>query len=630
MCGICGIYDYRKKAAIVRTTLVSMAECLTHRGPDDEGYYIHNNIGLGHTRLAIIDLNTGHQPIHNEDKTISVILNGEIYNYKELRQSLTQKGHVFTTGSDTEVIVHAYESYGIDFLDHIDGMFAIALWDEPNQSLFLIRDRVGKKPLYYTNIAGSFYFSSEIKSFLKVPGFEQGLNAQTLCNYSVYSYCPPPATIFKDVSKVLPAHYITVTETSVTSTPYWKLQSSEYTGLTKGEAQKTLHDLLFKSIKKRMHSDVPIGAFLSGGLDSSIIVALMSEFSSKPIKTFSIGFNEDNYSELPYARSIAKKFKTDHYEEIVTPKIDDILDDYIYCLDQPFADSSSIAAYYLSRMTRKHVTVALSGDGGDESFGGYPRYKAMLLYQLMRNKPFLKNMFISIAQLLLTKDTTHIDSKSYKIKLMKFSQCLKDNYPSLVAYNSWFCHFSPESLHELFKTPGTLCNLKHLAQYYDRASNQSSAERTLYTDIHTYLPDDLLFKMDSMSMAHSLEVRSPFLDHHFIEFVSTLPLQHKVSLFNSKIILKETYKDYIPKAIINRKKMGFGVPISKWFRHDLKPLLRHVLNVEAMQSRGIYNAAHIETLVNEHISGKSNNAYPLWNVFIFELWCQKFIDGKTL
>jgi asparagine synthase (glutamine-hydrolysing) len=630
MCGICGIYNIGRKGSIDDAVLYDMMMSLHHRGPDSHNMSLKNNIGFGHTRLSIIDLSTGSQPIANEDGSIMLILNGEIYNYKELRESLIKRGHRFKSDSDTEVIVHAYETYGIQCIEHFVGMFAFALWDTNKKSLFLVRDRLGKKPLYYLEFNGVFYFSSEIKAFLKIPDYKCSLNFNTLEQYSIFSYCVAPNTILKNIYKLRPGFYLERTENTIKETCYWHCTYNAMGQMSYDAAKHKVRDQLTQAVQSRMISDVPLGAFLSGGIDSSIIVAIMSQLSSTPIKTFSIGFNEERYSELSFARCVAKAFKTEHYEKIVTPDIHEILDHYIWSLDQPFADSSSIAMYYLAKMARQHITVALSGDGGDETFAGYPRYKGILFYSFLKQHKQFRKIVHSLLKIGSLYKNRNSDSKSFLIKINKFYLTLLSDQSLIDEYNNWFSHFKKKELNELFVFFPEYDSLESIHDYYKSSTLLLETDKVIYTDINSYLPDDLLFKADSMSMAHSLEVRSPFLDHRFFDYSLSLPLNFKLSFFNSKKILKDAFAHTLPRAIVNRRKMGFGVPVSQWIRNELLPLVSSIFDSSEFKDRGIYNHTYAEKLLREHCQGYVDNGYKIWNIFIFELWCQKFLDGKKL
>lgn len=632
MCGICGILHIGESYAVPDRLLVrDMTRRLTHRGPDHEGYYDDPVISLGHRRLQIIDLVSGNQPIANEDNTIQVIFNGEIYNYNELRRDLIRDGHVFTTSSDTETIVHLYEKYGANFISHVDGMFAIALWDMKKRSLYLYRDRLGQKPLYYYRKDHCFYFASEIKSLACIPGVTQSLDMRSVFDYSVLSYCPPPQTIFSDVKKVLPGRCVHVEQGGrIHEHVYWRLDTHTDTTRSIESMRSELKQVMLRAVSARMHSDVPLGAFLSGGLDSSIIVALMCSLSKEKIKTFSIGFDDPAYNELSYATEVASFLNTEHHEEIVRPDVSTMLDEYVYSLDQPLADSSSLPTFFLSKMTREYVTVALSGDGGDECFAGYPRYYVMNLLQSLAAKKIPYKTLLRVCGAFLACFPDGGRAKSFTAQAKKMCRAAAQTSSVIDMYNEWFCHYSPRELPLLFSAHASGYSFDYLSDIFNNVQTDSVLDQIMTTDIYSYLPNDLLHKVDSMSMAHSLEVRSPFLDHHVVECAARIAFRHKISFFDSKIILKQAFGPLLPPSILRRRKMGFGVPLARWLRHDLRSLIKHVLSGKRIQERGILNTAYLKNLMDQHLSGKYDHAYKLWNSLVFELWCQKFMDGQTL
>ena len=633
MCGICGIYNYKNNHSIDYDTIKNMSSVLNHRGPDEEGYFVDEHIGLGHKRLKIIDLETGLQPISNEDESIYIIFNGEIYNFKELRYRLQKNGHHFKTKSDTEVIIHLYEEMGIKCLNEINGMFAFALWDNNKRELILARDRIGQKPLYYFQQNGNFIFSSEIKSFLKISNLKLNIDNDAIVKYLRYSYVPPPITIFKNVNKLLPAHYLVVNKNGFYTKKYWELNFTNKTDLSYKECKQKLISLLTDATKIRMISDVPLGVFLSGGLDSSIIVALMKSISSGRIKTFSIGFKNKKYNELDYSRIVANNFRTEHYEFIVEPNILDILDNIVWYYDQPYADSSSIPTYYLSEMTKKYVTVALNGDGGDENFAGYPRYKAAYFYNILNKMPFKSHKIISgLLGNLLKYFPEGKNSKGFNIKLRKYLDSLNSTDKSFYEnYHSWFCHYTKQMINNLL-VDDIKNNINNNDEYLKSNilsnGNNDIIDSILYMDLMTYLPDDLLVKIDTATMVHSLEARSPFLDYRLIEFSASLKSDMKLDIFSSKKILRETFKNILPKHICRRPKMGFGVPIGDWLCNELKDFCVHTLTNKRVSERNILNINYVKQIINEHHSGKINHGYRLWNILMLELWFRRFIDNE--
>lgn len=625
MCGICGEFTFTQKN-VHAETIRSMLSVLHHRGPDDEGMYITKNIGLGHKRLSIIDLDTGKQPISNEDGRIHLIFNGEIYNYMDLKSDLEKKCHVFKTKTDTEVIVHLYEEMGIRCVDRLHGMFAFALWDEHTNEIFLVRDRLGKKPLYYAVLNDTFIFASEIKALLKHPRVIKKINLPAIDSFLTYQYIPAPMTIFNNIYSLLPAHYLKVNQNkSLKLTSYWDIDFTDKLNISLEEAEIILLDKLKHSVRLRMNSDVPLGALLSGGMDSSVVVALMSEFSQKQVKTFSIGFEEESFSELKYARMIAERYNTDHHEFIVKPDAVEILPKLVWHYDQPYADSSALPSYYLARETRKHVTVALNGDGGDENFAGYLRYSANMLATFI-SKILPPSSWKKIQYLIPEVS----QQKSMLRYFKRFSEAAGD--PPARRNFAWHCLFRKELKDDLYS--GSMkCELKDYNSYtfmetvYQNAKAHDELDKILFTDIKTYLPFDLLVKMDIATMSHSLEVRSPFLDHELMEWTAKLPSGFKMHYFMGKNILKKCFKNYLPCEILKRRKMGFGLPVADWLRKKpLNTFLKdHIISDKSIK-RGFFNKQTIMRLINEHESLKVDHGYRLWALLILEIWHRVFID----
>ena len=628
MCGITGIYNFGNIKSIEKITIQKMCDVLKHRGPDSEGIYLNNNIALGIRRLAIIDLQTGNQPIHNEDKTLWLVLNGEIYNFLELRQQLEKK-HRFYTKTDTEVIVHLYEDYGENCVQYLRGMFAFAVWDEKNQKLFIAKDRVGKKPLYYTTQNGSFIFASEIKSILEYLDKTPQIDLESIDLFLTYQYIPSPKTIFENIKSLLPAHILTCDKNgNVKMEKYWDLDFTKKTDLSFDDACSETKNLLTEATKLRMISDVPLGAFLSGGVDSSIVVGLMSQLSSQPVKTFSIGFEEADFSELKYAKIVANHFKTDHHEFIVKPNFIEILPKLVWHYGQPFADSSALPSYFVANETRKHVTVALNGDGGDETFGGYLRYKAMKgsLYFSFPFQILGKNITEKLSSLIPFKN------KKYFRYLRRLVSALSE--PAKLRNIQWHCFFSNEAKKNLYtdNMKKILYNntYNYLTDIFENAPAKNIMDRTFYTDLKAYLPECLLVKMDIASMANSLEARSPFLDHKVLEFSASLPSAWKLHGLTTKYILKKTFKKFLPKEILHRGKMGFGIPLGKWFMGDWKNYFREIVLSEKAINRGYFKRATIEQMFYEHISGKRDHGYRMWALLMLELWHKVYMDGENL
>ncbi len=636
MCGICGKISHAGRD-VDETLLRRMSSTLIHRGPDDEGIYIKHysnglSVGLGHRRLSIIDLSEqARQPMSNEDGTVWIVFNGEIYNFPELREKLISKGHRFSSKSDTETIIHLYEEFGIECLGHLRGMFAFAIWDERKHMLFLARDRVGKKPLFYYYDEERFLFSSEIKAMLEDRNIKPEPDLIAIHHYLTYQSVPSPYSAFKGIRKLPPAHYLIYKNGKLQIRRYWRLNylpkfsvknEKQFTELKDNLMQKILD-----AVRVRLVSDVPLGAFLSGGMDSSVVVALMSKLMKEPVKTFSIGFHEKAYDEVRYARMVAERFKTDHVEFKVKPDAVDVLPKIVWHYNEPFADSSAIPSYYVSKLAREHVTVVLNGDGGDENFAGYDRYVANELAMKVEKipAPLRRVIFSAIARYLPTTS----DPMGFLWRLKRFSQVLLLS-PEL-RNAQWMCNFNNKMKNELY-TDG----FKQLTREYDsfeivlekytEAQADNFIDKTLYADISLYLADTLLVKIDIASMANSLEARSPLLDHELMEFVARIPHRLKINGNKTKIILKEIFKDILPEDIIYRKKMGFGVPIAVWFRNELKEMVYDLLLDRRSIERGYFRKEYIKKMLDEHVSGRWNWQYQIYNLLMLELWHRTFID----
>jgi asparagine synthase (glutamine-hydrolysing) len=633
MCGIAGIYDWSGKR-VSQELLTRMGNVLHHRGPDDSGFHIGDKIGLAHRRLSIIDLSTGKQPMYNETGDICVVFNGEIYNFQELRPDLEKKGHRFATHSDTEVIIHLYEEYGPDCVKFMRGMFAFAIWDARKEELFIARDRLGKKPLYYYLDGSKLVFGSEIKAILEDDSIRRAADPVGLHYYLTYQYVPAPHTAFQGIKKLPPASWMLVKPGKTVIETYWHLSFAEKLKLPQEEYQKEIRRLLFEATKLRMISDVPLGAFLSGGIDSSIIVGIMSQLSSQPVKTFTIGFEEKDYNEAHFAKIIADRFHTDHHEMYVQPKAIEILPQLIWHYDQPYADVSALPSYYVARETRKFVTVALNGDGGDENFAGYGRYMAHMFvhYYYYQKLPDLirKKLIPGLVSFL----PESFDRRSFFKKVKRFVQSCalspQERNFILLAY------YEPSRLLSMY-TPGFAAGVKDIDLYqyqctrYAESGSSHILDQIQYTDFMTYLPEDLMVKMDVATMANSLETRSPFLDHLVVEYAAKIPAQLKLNRrLVTKYILKETFKDMLPPEILNRSKMGFGVPIGRWFRGELKDYMRDILLSEKFYKRGIFTKEAINNLVKEHLESKAEHGERLWALLNMELWFRLFIDREKI
>ena len=627
MCGIVGFINNDGSAAD-RAILEKMNRAIIHRGPDEDGFYLNQNVGLAMRRLAIIDLAGGQQPIHNADKSKWIVYNGEIYNYQELRQDLDKRGHEFYTNSDTEAIVHLYDEFGIDCLQYLRGMFAFAIWDERDRSLFIARDRVGKKPLLYSHQPdGSLIFGSEFNALLQHPAISREVDHEAIDSYLSYLCVPAPMTAFKEIRKLEPGHWLKWNDGKIETKRYWLPNFSNKIKISEEEAIEETTRLLREATKLRLISEVPLGAFLSGGVDSSTVVALMAQESSTPVKTFSIGFEEQDFSELKYAKRVAEHVGAEYNEFVVKPNALEILPTLVEHYGEPYADSSAIPTYYVSRETRKHVTVALNGDGGDESFAGYERYAAMKLAQQYHRIPkFARRYFIEKGVGLIPTS----ELKRSRVRDVKrFLQAA--NLPKTERYFRWMSTFNRDVKRDLYtKDFAAAVNGRNPSVIMDRwfanANGSGLLDASLLADQMTYLPNDLLVKVDIASMANSLEARAPFLDHKVIEFAASLPESLKMRGFETKSLLKKVAARLVPKEVIYSRKMGFGVPVGKWFRSEMKEFVREVLLAQKALGRGIIRPEMMEKYVVEHTSGARDHAFQVWTLLMLELWFQRFID----
>ncbi|MFH1724553.1 MAG: asparagine synthase (glutamine-hydrolyzing) [Elusimicrobiota bacterium] len=633
MCGICGIV-HTEPGRVDKEALERANDLLTHRGPDDHGAHTDDYAGVAMRRLSIIDLKSGHQPISNPDGTIHIVFNGEIYNFLELRPELESEGYPFKTNSDTEVILALYEKMGTACVRRLRGMFAFAIWDRPKRRLFVARDRIGKKPLVYTRQPGYLTFASELRSLLGWPGVRRRVDAEAVDLFLSLQYIPSPHTIYKDVHKLPPGHFMVYEKGKLSVERYWDLPLGKPPLTTDPvEGEQIIREKLREAVKLRLISDVPLGAFLSGGIDSSIVVALMSELSDKPVKTFSIGFDHSDFTELHYARELAKAYGCDHSEFVVTAEMAETLPKLAWHYGEPYADTSALPSYFVSRETRKHVTVALNGDGGDENFAGYVRYfamKAARLYDLVPGP--MRSLIQRGAELLPEKDAPI--SLLWRAKRFLRSAVFTD-LPR--RHLKMICYFSGEDKRGLY-TRGMIRALgdgngdareeaeRYLCDAYARGEGEDFVNRMLYVDFISYLPECLMAKMDIASMANSLETRSPFLDHEFVETVFRMPGAWKLKgLTGHKWILKNAFAHKLPASIRGRGKMGFGSPIGPWFRGKLKGFWRdHVLSPEAL-ARGYFEPSALKEIWEQHQTGKRDHGYRLWALLMLELWHREYL-----
>ena len=628
MCGICGIVYGDRARTVDRATLEAMTRLMTHRGPDGEGYHLDGPVGFGHRRLSIIDVEAGVQPMTNEDGTLWLVFNGEIYNFQELAAGLATRGHRFRTRCDTEVILHLYEELGTECLERLRGMFSFALWDGRNRRLFCARDRLGVKPFFYRFEGGDFIFASGPEPILRHPGVERRVDLSALDLYLTYQYVPAPLAIFEGMRKLLPAHYLILENGKVAIERYWEVNPERPADISFGEARERLCELMTEATRLRLVSDVPLGAFLSGGIDSSIVVALMSGLSDRPVKTFSIGFEDQTYNELPYARMIAKRYSTDHHEFIVKPNAIDLLPKLVRHYGEPFADSSALPTYHVAEISRQYVTVALNGDAGDELFAGYDRYLAYTLAGRWGKIPAAK-----LQGRLLSRLLARVPRDSSLHRVRRFAESVGLGGPA--RYLSYVAYFGNEERKILYSPEMRAQSIGwdapgYIRRLYEACRMDDEIARLLFTDLHSYLPEDLLVKVDIATMAVSLEARSPFLDHRVVEFVAALPSRWKLKGREGKHILKETFADLIPPEILRRPKRGFAVPISRWFRGELKDYLRGVLLDPSSLGRGYFDPSRVRRLVEEHQGGARDHTYRLWALLALELWHREFIDAGAV
>ena len=633
MCGISGFLTYQTVNIPDEGVLRSMRDTLLHRGPDDSGEFISPLddggpfVFFGHRRLSIIDLTSGHQPLSNENGKIWVTFNGEIYNFQELRHQLEALGHQFKTNSDTEVIAHAYEEYGESCLRHFNGMFAIGIWDGMRKRLFLARDRLGKKPLYYSVMNDTFLFASELKALLAYPCFSRKVDPLSFMKYLFFEYIPCPHTIFNDAKKLPPASYLIWQKGGVKIKEYWSPFDSENNekNLLEPEVESRMIELLRQSVKRRLISDVPLGVFLSGGIDSSAITAFAQEEARGKIKTFSIGFEDPSFDESKYARVASEYLGTDHHEQTMTPAdLLNLVPNLPDILDEPMADASILPTYLLSKFTRRYVTVALGGDGGDELFAGYPTY---LAHKFARPYEFVLGSLHPIVSVLGNLLPVSDDNISFDFKVKKFLSGI--GYPDGIRNSVWLGSFSfPELKKVLSPDMNTQFNQARLTEeitsYGKEYPLKDKTTLLQYLDLKLYLQDDILVKVDRASMACSLEVRAPFLDHELVEFMMNLPSSLKLRRLTTKYLLKKAIKKFLPKEITQRDKKGFGVPIAKWVKGPLRELFGDLLAYDRIRREGFLNPDYVTALFQDHLSNKRDNRKQLWTLLVWELWVDRY------
>jgi len=631
MCGICGKLAFDDHATISYSLVKAMADTLRHRGPDDDGYYLSGQIALGFRRLSIIDLNSGHQPLSNEDGSIWIIFNGEIYNYQDLRIFLLSKGHVFKTKTDTEVIVHLYEEFGTSCLEKLRGMFSLAIWNNNNQTLMLARDRVGIKPLYYHLTESSLIFASEIKAILCDPSVNRQMHLELIDRFMTFSYMPGKETLLKGIQKLLPGHFMSIKDGESVIRQYWDLQyDNPYPYPSMARVEEDLQEQLAEAIGMHMMADVPVGVLLSGGVDSTGVLSYASQGTSKQISTFTVGFSENKYTdERPYAKIASDKFSTRHYEMTITASdFARFLPKYVWYMEEPVCEPPAIALYYIAKRAREHVTVLLSGEGGDEAFAGYSDYRNLIWLELIKNGGALLNNAIS-------RGVSLVSSLFDMPRLEKYVPLMHDPFPYYYCSrasisrraidNGIGCVYSAEYL----KTYDRAFSLAPVRAYQSRMYGQDKLNAMLYIDTKTWLLDDLLIKADKMTMANSIELRVPLLDHKILEFAASLPCSYKLKGFTTKYILKKALSQRIPKRIRNRKKTGFPVPYERWLRTDLKDLVWDVLLDSRTISRGYFNKVAIERLLRTNTHGQAVSK-TIFSLLILELWQRTFLENEQV
>lgn len=626
MCGIAGKISF--STSVTTEAVGTMCDAIKHRGPDDSGVYISpdGKVGLGHRRLSIIDLSPlGHQPMRYLNR-YELVFNGEIYNFQEKRDMLEKEGYTFRSHSDSEVILALYDKYKEKCVDHLRGMFALAIYDEQEQVLFCTRDRVGKKPFKYYFDGNVFLFASELKAILTQPEYTKEVDYEAIHHYLTLQYVPAPLTGFVGIKKLEPAHYLVLNlkTKELKKERYWKLDYSKKLNLSETEWEKRILEKLEESVKLRMISDVPLGAFLSGGVDSSAVVAMMAKHSTQPVKTFSIGFKEEKYNELPFARKIAEQFKTDHTEFIVEPHAIDVLPLLVRQYEEPFADSSALPTYYVSKLTREHVTVALNGDGGDENFAGYTRYAAFKSSLFLEHFAWLaKTIGVPVTRFMKNIFRTTLFDRIYRLT----KSLALDYRERYMGFTSYFTNEQKEKLYtDEFKRKIKGENTYNLiGKQFLESGSTNKTEQAVYADFATYLPEDLLTKVDIASMTVALEGRSPFLDHEFLELTAQIPFSLKLKgLNNKKYILKRALRHILPHNILYRPKIGFGVPIKHWFRNELKDFTCEKLLNGQLIKKNLFNKEFIAQILDTHIKTEVSYAPQIWALLTLELWFEEY------
>jgi asparagine synthase (glutamine-hydrolysing) len=627
MCGICGKLSFDRAASVSPALIKSMSDAMVHRGPDDEGGYVRGPVGLGFRRLSIIDLGGGHQPLSNEDGSVWIVFNGEIYNYQELRRFLVAKGHIFQTQSDTEVIVHLYEELGETCVERLRGMFAFAIWDDRNQSLFLARDRVGIKPLYYRHSRDSFVFASEIKAILADPDFDAEVSPPMIDRFLTFYYTPGDQTLFGNIYKLLPGHTMSVRAGVARIRQYWDLDFTP-SCLSLRDAEAQLLSLLEESVRLHMISDVPVGFLLSGGVDSTAMLGFAAGKTDRPISSYTIGFSDPGVTdERPYARIAARLYNSEHHEmTIAATDFADFLPKYVWHMEEPVCEPPAVALFYVSKLAKAFVKVLISGEGGDEAFAGYSNYRSLLWLDQIKQLPSILSRSVFAGMSLLDA------SRFAKYRALS-GWSLQDSYYSRTSTPLNFFNRSYLELYssDFARSVDKQASTQPVSQYLRNANANDSLAKMLYTDTKTWLPDDLLIKADKMTMANSVELRVPFLDHKVLEFAASLPSNFKVHGWTTKYIVKKTLNGRVPKKIVNRKKTGFPVPYEKWLRTDLKDWVRDILLDSKTLSRGYFQRAGVEKLLTlDSNHGSGGYSKEIFSLAVLELWHREFLDQRPL
>lgn len=628
MCGICGVKRFNNEL-VDESILFKMQDVMDHRGPDDEGLYVGHGVGLGNRRLSVIDLVTGHQPMHNEDGTIWITLNGEIYNHEEIRAVLEQKGHSYFSRSDTETIVHAYEEYGKDCVQKLNGMFAFAIWDSSKDMLLLARDRLGQKPLYYSINDERLIFASEIKSILEYPDVEREIDIEALSLYLTFLYVPAPWTMFKGIKKLPPGHLLTCKGREIQIEKYWDVVYRSPDTRDEGYYIEEIRRKLTKSVERRLMSDVPLGAFLSGGVDSSVVVGLMSRIMDQPVDTYSVGFDASIGGspkfnvDLEHARLVAKHFGTNHHVIVISKNaaLEELLPKLVWQLDEPLSNPTIIPTYLVAKLAKESVTVTLSGDGGDELFGGYSRYTSDKMVSYYRRIPGLLRDKILTPLIYRTPMPQRLKKLAEKASLPLGAE----------RYLTWWTVFSPGEQASLFtnslvnRVENALSD-KVVSSYVDNVDTGSFQDKLSYTDLKMWIAEESNMRMDKMSMLASVEARAPFLDHELVEFAATIPFSLKIKGLSTKYILKKAFSEMLPKAIIERGKWGFFCPASSWLRDSVRDLTLQVLSQASIESAGLFNYDYVDSLVQRHLNREEYNLNRVWALLTFQLWYEIYIN----